>query len=63
MKNDDGFIYEDMDGLSDDDEELLKGLKHSQRVDPVTGRKQKQVNILNKKNLSKREMDEFFLDF
>lgn len=63
MQNEDGFIYEDPDGLSDEDEEVLKGLKHTQKVDPVTGRKEKRTNILNKKNLSPHEMDEFFLDF
>ncbi len=63
MKNDDGFIYDDEGALSDDDQRVLKGLHHSNAVDPVTGRKQKKVNILNKKKLSKMEMDEFFLDY
>ncbi len=63
MKNDDGFIYDDEGALSEDDQQVLKGLHHSKAVDPVTGRKQKQVNILNKKKLSKHEMDEFFLDY
>ena len=63
MKNDDGFIYEDPEGLSEDDERVLKGLHSKEKVDPVTGRTQKRINILNKKNLSPEEMDEFFLDF
>ncbi|MBR9700973.1 hypothetical protein GOV11_03860 [Candidatus Woesearchaeota archaeon] len=62
MKDDDGFFYEDPEGLSDKDELVLQGLKSSAKVDPVTGRKQKQINILNKKKLSGREMDEFFTD-
>ncbi len=63
MRNEDGFIYEEPEGLSEDDERVLKGLHGKERVDPVTGRKQKKINILNKKNLSSHEMDEFFLDF
>jgi hypothetical protein len=65
MKNDDGFIYDEeaIDGLSEEDERVLKGLHHTRAVDPVTGRKQKRINILNKKKLSKQEMDEFFLDY
>lgn len=63
MKNDDGFIYEDPDEMNADDQKVLKGLKHRAQVDPVTGRKAKPVNILNKKKLSKHEMDEFFLDY
>lgn len=61
MKNDDGFIY-DEEAFSDDDQKVLKGLRHQDRVDPVTGRKAKPINVLNKKKLSKHEMDEFFLD-
>ena len=57
------FFRDEPEGLSEDDESILKGLKHSGAVDPVTGRKQKKVNILNKKSLGKHEMDEFFLDF
>jgi len=63
MNNDDGFIYEETESLSEDDEKILKGIHNSEKVDPVTGRKQKKINILNKKNLSNHEMDEFFLDF
>ncbi len=63
MKNDDGFIYEEPEGLSEDDEKVLQGLKHGTKIDPVTGRSQKKINILNKKKLSYSEMDEFFLDF
>ncbi len=63
MKNDDGFIYEDPEEMSEEDQKVLKGLKHRTQVDPVTGRKAKPVNVLNKKKLSKQEMDEFFLDF
>ena len=66
MKNDDGFIYDD-DGFSEEDQRVLKkirkGLDDTAAVDPVTGRKQKKMNILNKKKLSKQEMDEFFLDY
>ena len=62
MKDDDGFIYEEPEGLSEDDEKILKGLKHGTKIDPVTGRPQKKINILNKTKLSKNEMDEFFLD-
>ena len=66
MKNDDGFIYDD-EGMSDEDERVLKGIRRGLQgdnpVDPVTGRKAKKVNILNKKKLSKQEMDEFFLDY
>ncbi|HIH24970.1 TPA: hypothetical protein HA251_08100 [Candidatus Woesearchaeota archaeon] len=64
MKNDDGFIYdEEAAGLSEEDERVLKGLHNERAVDPVTGRKQKKINVLNKKKLSKQEMDEFFLDY
>jgi hypothetical protein len=64
MRNDDGFIYdEDALPMSDEDQRVLKGLRHDDMVDPVTGRKAKKVNILNKKKLSSREMDEFFLDY
>jgi hypothetical protein len=64
MKNDDGFIYdEESVGLSDEDQRVLKGLHHDRAVDPVTGRKARKTNILNKKKLSKHEMDEFFLDY
>jgi hypothetical protein len=63
MKNDDGFIYDEDAGLSDEDKKVLKGLKHDDQIDPVTGRKAKKINILNKKKLSKHEMDEFFLDY
>lgn len=59
----DGFIYEESEGLTEEEERVLKGLHHEQRVDPVTGRKQKRTNLLNKKSLSKHELDEFFLDF
>ena len=62
MKNDEGFFYEDPEGLSEDDEKILKGLKRKAKVDPVTGRKTKEINILNKKDLSGDELDEFFLD-
>lgn len=66
MKNDGGFIYDD-DGFSEEDQRVLKkirkGLDDDAAVDPVTGRKQKKMNILNKKKLSKQEMDEFFLDY
>jgi len=64
MKLNDGFIYdEEAAALSDEDQRILKGLKHDDQVDPVTGRKAKKVNLLNKKKLSKHEMDEFFLDY
>jgi len=63
MKNEEGFICEEPEGLSEDDEKVLNGLKKSTKVDPVTGRKQKKVNPLNKRKLSEIEMDEFFLDF
>lgn len=66
MKNDDGFIY-DESAFSEDDERVLKkirkGLDNDDAIDPVTGRKAKKVNLLNKKKLSKQEMDEFFLDY
>lgn len=62
MKNDDGFIYEEPEGLSDEDEKILKGLKTKGGTDPVTGRKVKKINVLNKKKLSPQEMDEFFTD-
>lgn len=62
MKNEDGFIY-DEEAISEEDSRVLKGLRHDNRVDPVTGRKSKPINILNKKKLSKHEMDEFFMDF
>ena len=66
MRNDDGFIYDD-EGMSDEDQNVLKkirkGLQSDDAIDPVTGRKAKKVNILNKKKLSKQEMDEFFLDY
>ncbi|MDD9954199.1 MAG: hypothetical protein OXR66_07755 [Candidatus Woesearchaeota archaeon] len=55
-------FFQDPEMLTDEDEKTLKGLKHKVKVDPVTGRKQKKINILNKKQLSKHEMDEFFLD-
>jgi hypothetical protein len=63
MKIEDGMIIDDDSGLSDDDQRVLKGLHHERAVDPVTGRKAKKVNILNKRKLSKHEMDEFFLDY
>lgn len=62
MKNEDGFIY-DEEAISEEDNKVLKGLRHDNRVDPITGRKSKPINILNKKKLSKHEMDEFFMDF
>ena len=66
MKNDDGFIYDDS-GFSEEDTRVLKkikrGLDNDDPIDPVTGRKAKKMNILNKKKLSKQEMDEFFLDY
>lgn len=62
MRNDDGFLYDD-EGLSDEERQVLQGLHHEDRVDPVTGRKAKRINILNKRKLSRREMDEFFMDF
>jgi hypothetical protein len=66
MKNDGGFIYDDSD-FSEEDQNVLKkikgGLSDEAAIDPVTGRKQKKTNILNKKKLSKQEMDEFFLDY
>jgi hypothetical protein len=62
MKNDDGFIYEDSDALSDEDKKVIMGLKHRQRIDPVTGRKQKRLNVLNKKNLSREELDDFLTE-
>jgi hypothetical protein len=66
MKNDGGFIYDDSD-FSEEDQNVLKkirgGLQDEAAIDPVTGRKQKKTNILNKKKLSKQEMDEFFLDY
>lgn len=62
-RDNDGFIYEDAEALSEEDEQVLQGLKQQHRVDPVTGRKQKPINILNKKSLNPHEMDEFFLDF
>lgn len=63
MTDEDGFIHEESEALSDEDERLLQGLKHRKSVDPITGRVQKKINILNKKRLSQQEMDEFFLDF
>jgi len=63
MHNDDGFIYEDPEEMSQEDQQVLKGLKHRTQVDPVTGRKAKLVNVLNKRKLSKQELDEFFLDY
>jgi hypothetical protein len=66
MKNDNGFIYDD-DGFTEEDQRVLKrirkGLDDDAAIDPVTGRKQKKMNLLNKKKLSKQEMDEFFLDY
>jgi hypothetical protein len=66
MKNDNGFIY-DEDSFSEEDQRVLhrikKGLENEQAIDPVTGRKQKKMNLLNKRKLSKEEMDEFFLDY
>ena len=63
MTNNDGFIVDDEAVMSDEDRKVLKGLRHDNPTDPVTGRKAKKVNILNKKKLSKQEMDEFFLDY
>jgi hypothetical protein len=63
MRNDNGFIYdEDAVGLDDNDQRVLQGLRHDQPVDPVTGRKAKKTNLLNKRKLTRQEMDEFFLD-
>jgi hypothetical protein len=57
--------------ITEKDEEVLKelrkkkgsGVEEEVRVDPVTGRKEKKKSMLNKKKLSKHEMDEFFMDF
>jgi hypothetical protein len=64
MRNDGGFLYDESAiELSDEDKRVLKGLHNDAAVDPVTGRKAKKTNILNKRKLSKQEMDEFFLDY
>lgn len=63
MRNDDGFIYDDSSDFSENDRRVLKGLHQEDEVDPVTGRKAKKKNFLNKKKLTKYEMDEFFLDY
>lgn len=53
--------------FTEEDEELLKELKTGVgsefHRDPVTGRLEQQKNLLNKRQLPKHEMDEFFLDF
>ena len=53
--------------FTDEDEEVLKNLKkgvsEDVRRDHVTGRVIKKGNTLNKRKLSKHEMDEFFLDY
>lgn len=57
--------------INEQDEEVLRqlrnradsGVEEEVRVDPVTGRKEKKKSMLNKKKLSKHEMDEFFMDF
>ena len=56
-------FFQDPEMLTDEDEKILKGLNHSAKVDPVTGRKQKKTNPLNRKELTSRELEEFFLDF
>jgi len=60
------FMIED---FTDEDEKVLEKIKSGvaadTRKDPVTGRVEKRgaKNALNKRKLSKHEMDELFLDF
>ena len=60
-------LTDDFVTFTDEDEELLKELKTGVgsefHRDPVTGRLEKQKNMLNKRQLPKHEMDEFFMDF
>ena len=53
--------------FTDEDEEVLRNLKtgvsEDLRRDPITGRVEKRGSTLNKRKLSKHEMDEFFLDY
>ena len=53
--------------FTDEDEETLRelrgGVQDDVRRDPITGRAEKRGATLNKRKLSKHEMDEFFLDF
>ena len=61
------FSVEEDFAFSEEDEELLRELKTGVssefRRDPVTGRLERQKNLLNKRDLPKHEMDEFFMDF
>ena len=63
------FVVEDDFAFTDEDERTLEqirsGVAADVRKDPVTGRVEKRgaKNALNKRNLSKQEMDEIFLDF
>jgi len=53
--------------FTDEDEEMLRelrgGVQDDVRRDPITGRTEKRGATLNKRKLSKHEMDEFFLDY
>jgi len=61
MKLEEDFV------ITEEDEKVLKkirsGVQKETRVDPITGRKEKPKAMLNKRKLSKHEMDEFFMDF
>lgn len=63
------FMIDDELGFTDEDEKVLEelrsGVAADVRKDPVTGRVEKRgaKNALNKRKLSKQEMDEIFLDF
>lgn len=59
------FSVQDDFSLEDEMDGAYGGLKDEFKRDPVTGRLEKKSlkSTLNKKKLSKHEMDELFLDF
>lgn len=59
------FNLQDDFSIEDEMSEAYGGLKDEFKRDPVTGRLEKKSlkSTLNKKKLSKHEMDELFLDY
>ncbi len=58
-------VLDDFDFTDEDEETLreLRGVQDDIKRDPITGRTEKRGATLNKRKLSKHEMDEFFLDY
>lgn len=61
------FSLDEDFAFTDEDQEVLRGIRtgidDDVRRDPITGRVEKRGATLNKRKLSKHEMDEFFLDY